>query len=59
MKHLHPKQPSTLRVEAIDFNSMLKPELISYANQHNIDISSATLKEDIRKIIEESVTSGD
>ncbi|WP_170960746.1 hypothetical protein [Bacillus nitratireducens] len=48
-----------MRVEAIDFNSMLKPELIAYANQHNIDISSATLKEDIRKIIEESVTSGD
>ncbi|HDX9612823.1 TPA: hypothetical protein ROY01_003925 [Bacillus toyonensis] len=58
MKHLHPKQPSTLRVEEIDFNSMLKPELIAYANQHNVDISSATLKEDIRKIIEESITSG-
>ncbi|ACK89805.1 hypothetical protein BCAH820_0588 [Bacillus cereus AH820] len=37
---------------------MLKPELVAYANQHNIDISSATLKEDIRRIIEESVTSG-
>ncbi|MEV5110840.1 hypothetical protein MRBLBA3_002869 [Bacillus sp. LBA3-1-1.1] len=59
VKHLHPKSPSTLRVEAIDFNIMLKPELIAYANQHNIDISSATLKEDIRKIIEESATSGD
>lgn len=59
MKHLHPNHPSTLRVEEIDFNSMLKPELVAYANQHNIDISSATLKEDIRKIIEESVTSGD
>ncbi|MCX2825266.1 hypothetical protein RGU76_30475 [Bacillus pseudomycoides] len=59
VKHLHPNQPSTLRVEGIDFSSMLKPELIAYANQHNIDISSATLKEDIRKIIEESVTNGD
>ncbi|WP_139254654.1 hypothetical protein [Bacillus sp. NH11B] len=59
MERLHPNKPSTLRVEEIDFNSMLKAELIDYANQHNIDISSATLKEDIRKIIEESVTSGD
>ncbi|MGH1046531.1 MULTISPECIES: hypothetical protein [Bacillus] len=59
MKRLHPNKSSTLRVEGIDFNSMLKPELIAYANQHNIDISSATLKEDIRKIIEESITSGD
>ncbi len=59
VERIHPKQPSTLRVEEIDFNSMLKPELIAYANKHNIDISSATLKEDIRKIIEESVTSGD
>ncbi|WP_142341192.1 hypothetical protein [Bacillus cereus] len=59
MEQLHPNKPSTLRVEAIDFNNMLKPELIAYANQHNIDISSATLKEDIRKIIEESVTSGE
>ncbi|WP_439874851.1 hypothetical protein ACSLGG_01985 [Bacillus mycoides] len=59
MEQLHPNKPSTLRVEAVDFNSMLKPELIAYANQHNIDISSATLKEDIRKIIEESMTSGE
>lgn len=59
MEQLHPNKSSTLRVEEIDFNSMLKPELIAYANQHNIDISSATLKEDIRKIIEESMTSGD
>ncbi len=58
VKHLHPKQPSTLRVEEMDFNNMLKPELVAYANQHNIDISSATLKDDIRKIIEEAVTSG-
>lgn len=57
-KQLHPNDPSTLRVGEIDFNSMLKPELVAYANQHNIDISSATLKEDIRKIIEEAVTSG-
>ena len=57
-KRLHPNEPSTLRVEEIDFNSMLKPELVAYANQHNIDISSANLKDDIRKIIEKAVTSG-
>ncbi|GEM_PF-6459417 len=59
MKRLHPNKSSTLRVEEVDFNSMLKPELVAYANQHNIDISSATLKEDIRKIVEEAATSGD
>ncbi|MGH0973312.1 hypothetical protein ACQVT2_26920 [Bacillus paranthracis] len=46
-------------MEEVDFNSMLKPELVAYANQYNIDISSATLKEDIRKIVEEAATSGD
>ncbi|SCM90418.1 hypothetical protein [Bacillus mycoides] len=46
-------------MEAIDFNNMFKSELIAYANKHNIDISSVTLKEDIRKIIEESMTSGE